>query len=358
MNVTEQENPPVSKTAGKVLAAAGICAIICCVGILCYSATLMLIVEKNIFAIQTPTLDLACEDTNCLNVCVQRIPDFEIALLFENRDDLASAPGGYELARYKLDEQDGQLKNVATPSVPEYLKAYQADTQLHQRIWSYFTGLFPEDSELHASYMIVYIDSSEDRHAASIRELDGKWRLYVNLLHFNSPEAVLAILTHEYGHMLTLNKTQTQNITNEYGRDRDRTGFDKMEAACNGRFFTGFYCMKENAYLNDFGNRFWTGEVYESWVDAFLLLDDDAELYKTAIDEFYSKHSDQFVREYAATNPVEDIADSWTEFILRPKPSGTTIADQKVLFFYEYPELVQMRRGIIQGVCQSAVDQK
>lgn len=356
--MTDQKSRPVPKSSDKVLATAGIFAIICCVGIMCYSATLMFIVEKNIFAMQTPTLDMACEDTHCLNACVRRIPDFEIAGLYENHVDLASKPGGYELARYKLSEQDGQLKIVATPSVPEYLKLYQADTQLHHRIWEYFTGLFPQDSTLHASYMIIYMDSSEVRHAASIRELDGKWRLYVNLLHFNSPEAVLTILTHEYGHMLTLNKTQTQNIINEYGRDRERTGFDKMQAACKGRFFTSFYCMKENAYLNVFGNRFWTGEVYESWVEAFLLLDDDTESYKTAIDEFYSKYSDQFVRKYAATNPVEDIADSWTEFILRPKPSGTTIADQKVLFFYEYPELVQMRRGIIQGVCQSALNQK
>lgn len=78
--------------------------------------------------------------------------------------------------------------------------------------------------------------------------------------------------------------------------------------------------------------------------------------YRTALDEFYANHREQFVSPYAATNPREDIAESWTEFILRPKPSGTSIADQKVLFFYEFPELVQAREEIIQGVCQYAVD--
>lgn len=50
--------------------------------------------------------------------------------------------------------------------------------------------------------------------------------------------------------------------------------------------------------------------------------------------------------DYAATNPGEDIAESWTAFILQPKPTGSTIADQKTLFFYDYPELVRLRGQI------------
>jgi hypothetical protein len=74
--------------------------------------------------------------------------------------------------------------------------------------------------------------------------------------------------------------------------------------------------------------------------------------------EFYTKYPEQFVGEYAATNPEEDIAESWTEFVMRPKPIGTSIADQKVQFFYEYPELVKIRREILQGVCKYASEQK
>ena len=81
-------------------------------------------------------------------------------------------------------------------------------------------------------------------------------------------------------------------------------------------------------------------------------------MYKTEVHEFYAKYPDQFVSEYAATNPVEDIAESWTEFVMRPKPTGTSIADQKVQFFYEYPELVETRRQILQGVCKYASEEK
>ena len=79
---------------------------------------------------------------------------------------------------------------------------------------------------------------------------------------------------------------------------------------------------------------------------------------QTKVHEFYSKYPDQFVSEYAATNPREDIAESWTEFVMRPKPTDTSTADQKVQFFYEYPELVETRRQILQGICKYASEEK
>jgi hypothetical protein len=202
------------------------------------------------------------------------------------------------------------------------------------------------------------MDSSKDGYAASIWELGGKWRLYVNLLDFDSPQAVVDILTHEYSHMLTLNQTQIRGVTSEYGLEMEQKDFDKMRSTCSDRFFTGYACANEGSYMNAFGNRFWTGEVYKTWISAFLRLDKEDGSHETAIHELYAKYPDQFVSEYAATNPMEDIAESWTEFVMQQKPTSTSIADQKVLFFYEFPELVQMREEIIQGVCQHAVDQK
>jgi hypothetical protein len=285
------------------------------------------------------------------------LPDFVIAPLGRHRTELAEKPGGYELARYRLDEQSGQLESVATTAVPDYLTPYQADTQLHHRIWNYFTEIFPNNPETHASYMIIFMDGNKNRPAARVWQLDGKWRLYVNLLDFDSPESAMFILTHEYGHILTLSKTQVLSIKDEYGYKREQAEFDKMQAQCGDRFFTGFDCTTEKSYLNAFGKRFWKGEVYDNWVQ-ILLQDQDAETNQKALDEFYTKYSSQFLRPYSATNPLEDIADSWTEFILHPKPTTKSIADQKILFFYDYPELVQMRTDIIQNICQSAVDKK
>ncbi|HEU0291661.1 MAG TPA: hypothetical protein VFR47_02945 [Anaerolineales bacterium] len=341
-------------SAWKVWAVLGALLLICCLGVLCYWMALFVVVDRNISLVPTATLNPTCETANCLNACIRRLPDFEIAPLGNRWSELSKKEGGYELARYRLDEQTSELKQVAQPTVPEYLGPYQTDTQLHQRIWNYFTGIFPNDTELHVSYMAVYMDSSEDRYQASIWNLDGKWRLYINLVEFNDPESVVDTLAHEYGHMLTLNGNQVTALPDEYGLEREQTDFDKMRAKCNGQFFSGYECAIEKSYLNEFGNRFWVGDVYDTWVQVFLLSEKD----QSAIDEFYTKYSDQFVTDYAATNPHEDIAESWTEFIMRPKPTGTSIADQKILFFYEFPELVQLRSEVIYNVCQYAITQK
>jgi hypothetical protein len=62
-------------------------------------------------------------------------------------------------------------------------------------------------------------------------------------------------------------------------------------------------------------------------------------------------YQDQFVTDYAPTSPVEDIAESWTFFVLSPKPELNSIANEKILFFYEYPELVELRTQILKQIC-------
>ena len=65
----------------------------------------------------------------------------------------------------------------------------------------------------------------------------------------------------------------------------------------------------------------------------------------------YEKYKDQFVTDYAPTSPEEDIAESWSYFVLKPKPGSSTIANRKVLFFYEFPELVALRQQIAHNLC-------
>jgi hypothetical protein len=67
--------------------------------------------------------------------------------------------------------------------------------------------------------------------------------------------------------------------------------------------------------------------------------------------DFYSIHADQFLTSYAATSPEEDVAESWAFFILAPRPEPTSIANQKILFFYDYPELVTLRQELRNRLC-------
>ena len=65
---------------------------------------------------------------------------------------------------------------------------------------------------------------------------------------------------------------------------------------------------------------------------------------------FYTLHAHEFVTEYATSHPTEHFAQSFMYFILSTKPSGYTRADEKVLFFYQYSELAQLRNEILMNL--------
>lgn len=70
-----------------------------------------------------------------------------------------------------------------------------------------------------------------------------------------------------------------------------------------------------------------------------------------------------FVTEYAATNPGEDIAESFALFILDPKNEAPQRkAEEKVSFFYKHSDLVsfrdEMRRGLVADIVRAKKAQR
>ena len=158
-------------------------------------------------------------------------------------------------------------------------------------------------------------------------------------------------MIHENAHILSLGSSQSDN-DDPYSS----TGIDDLyeepytelieivqekEDACAPNYYTDVSgCMKNNSYMNKFFQEFWV-DIYPSfkWFYEF----DDYDKFEDHNDLFYQKYKTQFVTWYAATNPDEDFAESFTIFVLKEKPTKSTIADQKILFFYDFPELVEMR---------------
>jgi hypothetical protein len=116
---------------------------------------------------------------------------------------------------------------------------------------------------------------------------------------------------------------------------------------CHPKIMVVDGCAKTNSYINLFYQKFWA-DIISDW-DEIQYIEDDEEFYEQS-DLFYEKFQDRFVSIYSSTNIDEDIAESWTTFVLKDKPTGETISEQKILFFYDFSELVNIREHIRKGL--------
>ena len=133
-------------------------------------------------------------------------------------------------------------------------------------------------------------------------------------------------LIHEYGHFLTWNKSD----------------FDTSETCATDLFYVKPYgeCYHAESYMNLYYKAF-LKEYDEHWLH-------DANRTAEGRLAFYEEHKDSFLTAYATVNPYEDIAESFTHFMLTPyNDSPQTIPEEKVNFFYQFPELVEYRAFVL-----------
>lgn len=163
-------------------------------------------------------------------------------------------------------------------------------------------------------------DSESSDTLAYVLQTDDpeQWTLVVNLAYASDEDLLLSTLIHEYAHILSLSPGQT---------DPEAWSCDTLQLDEG--------CAEPDSALWAFDQEFWA--QYGS--DAPDPANADADLAY----EFYLDHEDDFVSDYAATNVVEDFAESFMTFVLEPEPDGDTTIAQKLLFFWDRPEYVEIR---------------
>jgi hypothetical protein len=226
-------------------------------------------------------------------------------------------------------------------NVAENLKPLQADRTSQQRIWDYFVKIVPAEQRTKITEYKIITDGTGNFNAQVFNETTWdenstteKWSLLVDLADFVDERQFTSTLLHEFGHMLTLNINQL-----DY----------KLDANSCPRYFRDPGCSQPGSYLQLFFERFWTG-IYDEWHT--VASQSDPAAVNSGLKAFYQAHSEDFVSEYATTAAHEDIAESWMNFVLSAKPTENTLAEQKVNFFYEFPELVQIRSEIVGRTCE------
>lgn len=167
-------------------------------------------------------------------------------------------------------------------------------------------------------YVVVTTDGEYNNLASVVESPDGdgsgeRWAIQVDPADMD--EEFMETLVHEYGHYLTLNSKEVE-YTDSY--DLSRYCEEGMVAL-------------EDSVMNQFYQTFWKDYRVDELPTNHM---------------FYVRNQNSFVTEYAATDPAEDIAESFLFFVKEDKPEGNSLAEEKMRFFYRYPHLVEIRSMI------------
>jgi hypothetical protein len=243
-----------------------------------------------------------------------------------------------------------EITDVNLEDVPADLQDEQDDLDSHERIWNYYTSLIPAGDRETLAEFWIFTDGPDNVLAAVGQTYDDPylWTLEVDITDSSDYRYLTFTLVHEFAHLLTLGPDQVPPDQAVFDNPEDDDLYIERLSACS-TFFTGEGCANEDSYIYQFHQAFWT-YIYDEWNEINLEEDDD--IYYERLDEFYDRYQDQFLTDYSVTHPAEDIAESFAFFVFSRQPDGDSIAEEKILFFYQFPELVELRNRIASNVCE------
>ena len=254
---------------------------------------------------------------------------FENTFMSNNRED--ENIGSWKIENGILIENNAEQTNLATHN------------------WNVFYNIFPKKiTQKYIKKLVLFSDGEDEKTGAlgALNRNNTEWQLVldpadVNFKTKNKERLYQSVYTlvHEFGHLLTLNNTQIKpTIKNEVNKDEPYLTIEGQAL--------------KDSYINLFVVRFWNGSLLNEW-------DHIQKKYcfteqKSCIEHLYGLYQENytdFITDYAAESPEEDIVESWTAFVLHDKiRKPQTVAEQKINFFYQFPELVFYRKIIRKNI--------
>ncbi|MET1030462.1 hypothetical protein [Domibacillus tundrae] len=249
------------------------------------------------------------------------IPD-ESALEEETAEAPESPPEETAVITYSV--ENGEIMEETNRSGD----AYADNWEDQERLWSHFYHMMPADYIDTVGELEFFTDGS-DETLAYVEPMDDTyyWKVAIDFQDTDNEIELYGTLLHEIAHIVTLADDQ----------------FTDMEEAC-ATYESDYGCMAEESYMNQFFQTFWAGPMYVEWAAEKVSEDVEAQ------DAFYDKYTDQFLTYYATTYPDEDLAESWVYFLFSTADEVEMyegVLKKKILFFYDFPELVEMREEML-----------
>ncbi len=184
------------------------------------------------------------------------------------------------------------------------------DSKIYRDTWDEIAALSPDTiSNSYIESYEIYNDENSDTLAfVDDQDNNGKWRIAVNMAQHKKSDLKdqNTTIIHELGHIISLNTSQLTQSDN----------------CPNLKVAEG--CTNKTSYANNFWISFWKGQDRPTFSE------------------------DRFVSDYATTNEIEDLAESWAFFVVGVDRAdlGNSVKDEKLKFFYQYTELVSMRKDM------------
>lgn len=239
-----------------------------------------------------------------------------------------------KIAKWKI--ENGDLKEATI--LKQHLAKESVDSIA--QIWAKIKAILPEEPLKKYVKEFVLLTDGPSETLAGVAPMDktnkywdfavdpadlpkGDYKKEVDFLH---------TLIHEFGHIITLNHTQIDPSDLEYQTDEKR-------------YLTSEGLAKKKSYINLFVQAFWYPEDrLLEWDKIDRMPNENKRLRK--LYSFYQKYEEDFHTDYAAESPEEDLAESWYFFIIQDKPTIKIKKNKKVLFFYQFDELIVLRNQI------------
>lgn len=233
----------------------------------------------------------------------------------------------------------------------------QKENDLAKANWNIFYNIFPKRITQRYIKKIELISDGVDEKTGALGALtldNDEWQLVIDIADVNfkskNKERLyqsVYTLIHEFGHLITLNNTQIKPILKRK-EQRDKEGLKIVGQDSKEKYVTIEGEALKNSYIHLFVNRFWSGGLLKEW--NFIQKKYCFVEQQSCLDKLYGLYRENytdFVTDYAAESPEEDIVESWTYFVLEDKiEKPETVAQQKINFFYQFPELVEYRKII------------
>lgn len=265
------------------------------------------LLQQQIVSLQAQQNLVAAEGTVVVSTKPTDIADFD-SFLIEDTDDI--------VAWYQL-SQPGTTLGI--------------ENREHRHQFARFFEIVPNEYDQYFLELLVFGERGQD--------FDGfvetvppyrkdTWRLGVNESIFELPATsalVEELFVHEFAHIISyesiIGRAEPQNTT------------------CH-EYFSDLGCPPANSYLTDFIDEFWTDKDLDA-----LVADSD-------IDAIWTERElrEEFVSEYAATNPAEDFAESFTSFVLEGRSTGGEVVDEKINYFFQYRKFLDLRTQILDAL--------